>query len=78
MADQLVSQKTDYPRWYTDVVLRAELADYSPVKGCMVIRPYGYALWEGLQRCSRGSLLCARMCQVLMRICLAAALARCT
>ncbi|MBX9878071.1 MAG: proline--tRNA ligase [Candidatus Obscuribacterales bacterium] len=37
-------------RWYTDVVTGAELADYSPVKGCMVIRPYGYALWENLQR----------------------------
>ena len=36
--------------WYTDVILRAEVADYSPVKGCMVIRPYGYALWEGIQR----------------------------
>ncbi len=50
MADALVSRKVDYPRWYTDVVQRAQLADYSPVKGCMVIRPYGYALWEGLQR----------------------------
>ena len=39
----------DYSRWYTDVVLKAELADYSPVKGCMVIRPYGYALWENIQ-----------------------------
>lgn len=37
-------------RWYTDVVIQAELADYSPVKGCMVIRPYGYALWENIQR----------------------------
>lgn len=35
--------------WYTDVILKAELADYAPVKGCMVIRPYGYALWEGIQ-----------------------------
>src|SRR3954468_7933939 len=35
--------------WYTDVILRAELADYSPVRGCMVIRPYGYALWELMQ-----------------------------
>jgi prolyl-tRNA synthetase len=39
----------DYSRWYTDVVLKAELADYSPVKGCMVIRPYGYTLWENIQ-----------------------------
>jgi len=40
----------DYSQWYTDVVRKAELADYSPVKGTMVIRPYGYALWENIQR----------------------------
>ena len=39
----------DYSRWYTDVVTQAKLADYSPVKGCMVIRPHGYALWENMQ-----------------------------
>lgn len=37
-------------KWYTDTVRQSELADYSPVKGCMVIRPYGYALWENIQR----------------------------
>lgn len=37
-------------RWYTDTILQSELADYSPVKGCMVIRPYGYSLWENIQR----------------------------
>ena len=36
-------------RWYTDTVINAELADYAPVKGCMVIRPYGYALWENIK-----------------------------
>ena len=36
--------------WYSDVILKAELADYAPVKGCMVIRPYGYAIWEGIQK----------------------------
>ena len=41
---------TDFSRWYLDVVRKAELADYSPVKGCMVIRPYGYAIWELIQR----------------------------
>ena len=46
----ITSRAEDYARWYTDVVLRAELADYSPVKGCMVIRPYGYAIWEAIQR----------------------------
>jgi prolyl-tRNA synthetase len=40
----------DYSRWYTDVVTQGKLADYSPVKGCMVIRPHGYALWENMQR----------------------------
>ena len=43
---QIASKAKDFDRWYTDVVRRAELADYTPVKGCMVIRPYGYALWE--------------------------------
>jgi prolyl-tRNA synthetase len=42
-------QSEDYSRWYTEVVQKAELADYSPVKGCMVIRPYGYTLWENVQ-----------------------------
>ena len=50
MAEQGVTPRSkDYARWYTDVVLKAELADYSPVKGCMVIRPYGYALWENIR-----------------------------
>ena len=40
----------DFDRWYTDVVRKAELADYTPVRGCMVIRPYGYAMWERVQR----------------------------
>src|SRR5579871_1257647 len=39
----------DFNQWYTDVVRKTELADYSPVRGCMVIRPYGYALWENVQ-----------------------------
>jgi prolyl-tRNA synthetase len=53
-ADSFVTEITprsqDFSRWYLDVVRRAELADYSPVKGCMVIRPYGYAMWELLQQ----------------------------
>jgi prolyl-tRNA synthetase len=40
----------DFDRWYVDVVRKAELADYTPVRGCMVIRPYGYAIWEAIQR----------------------------
>ena len=43
---EITPQSEDFSRWYTDVVRKAELADYSPVRGCMVIRPYGYALWE--------------------------------
>ncbi len=52
--DQFVSQiadiETDFPQWYTDVVLKTKLVDYGPVKGTMVIRPYGYAIWENIQR----------------------------
>ena len=40
----------DRAKWYTDTILQTELADYAPVKGCMIIRPYGYALWEQIQR----------------------------
>ncbi len=52
--EQFVSQiadiETDFPQWYTDVVLKTKLVDYGPVKGTMVIRPYGYAIWENIQR----------------------------
>ncbi len=47
---EITAQSVDFSRWYLDVVRKAELADYSPVKGCMVIRPYGYAIWELIQR----------------------------
>jgi prolyl-tRNA synthetase len=47
---EITPRSTDFAEWYIDVVRRAELADYSPVKGCMVIRPYGYAIWELLQQ----------------------------
>jgi prolyl-tRNA synthetase len=52
MADDkgLTSRDADFSAWYNEVVLRAELADYSPVRGSMVIRPYGYGLWELMQR----------------------------
>jgi len=49
MSMKLTKRSEDYAKWYTEVVLRAELADYAPVKGCMVIRPNGYALWENIQ-----------------------------
>jgi len=45
----LTPQAEDFPRWYQDVVARAELADNGPVRGTMVIRPYGYAIWERMQ-----------------------------
>ena len=46
----ITPKSEDYSRWYIDVVKKAELADYAPVKGMMVIRPYGYAVWEHIQR----------------------------
>jgi len=50
LPSEITPQSQDFGRWYIDVVRRAELADYSPVKGCMVIRPYGYAIWELMQQ----------------------------
>ncbi len=50
MVEQITSMDVDFAQWYTDVVKKAELADYSGVKGCMVIRPYGYAIWENIQK----------------------------
>ena len=49
MVEQITSMDTDFAQWYTDVVKKAELVDYSGVKGCMIIRPYGYAIWENIQ-----------------------------
>ncbi len=46
----ITPRATDFSAWYNDVIMRAELADYSPVRGCMVIRPWGYAIWELMQR----------------------------
>jgi prolyl-tRNA synthetase len=47
---KLTSQDQDFSAWYNEVVVRAELADYAPVRGCMVVRPYGTALWENIQQ----------------------------
>lgn len=49
MADKITSRSEEYSRWYTDIILQAELADYGPVRGCMVIRPGGYAIWEKMR-----------------------------
>ena len=46
----LTPMSKDFNQWYTDIIQEAELADYSPVKGTMVIRPYGYAIWENIQQ----------------------------
>ncbi len=48
--EAICPRKTDYAQWYNDLVIKGGLADYSPVRGCMVIKPYGYALWENMQR----------------------------
>jgi prolyl-tRNA synthetase len=47
--DKLPSRTEDFSEWYNQLVLKAELADYAPVRGCMVVRPYGWALWENIQ-----------------------------
>jgi prolyl-tRNA synthetase len=49
MAKELTTRQQDYSQWYNDLVLKGSLADYSAVRGCMVIKPYGYALWENMQ-----------------------------
>ncbi len=50
MADAITPRSEDYAKWYLDVIKAAQLADYAPVRGCMIIRPTGYALWENMQR----------------------------
>ena len=47
---EIADIEKDFPQWYTDVVIKTQMADYGPVKGTMVIRPYGYAVWENIQR----------------------------
>ena len=49
MASELTSRAADYAQWYNDLILKGGLADYSAVRGCMVIKPYGYALWENMK-----------------------------
>lgn len=49
MVEDITSMDEDFAKWYTDVVKKAELTDYSSVRGCMIIRPYGYAIWENIQ-----------------------------
>lgn len=49
LVKEITSRDEDFAQWYTDIVKKAELADYSSVKGCMIIRPYAYAMWESIQ-----------------------------
>lgn len=49
MAKELTSREQDYSQWYNDLILKGQLADYTAVRGCMVIKPYGYALWENMR-----------------------------
>ena len=48
--EHITPRSEDFSQWYTDVILQSELVDYAPVRGCMVIRPYGYAVWERIQQ----------------------------
>lgn len=50
MVDDITSMDEDFAKWYTDICKKAELIEYTSVKGCMVIRPYGYAIWENIQK----------------------------
>ena len=49
MSKEITSRQQDYSQWYNDLILKGGLADYSAVRGCMVIKPYGYALWENMR-----------------------------
>ena len=50
MVEAITSMGEDFAKWYTDIVKKAELIDYSSVRGCLILRPYGYAIWENIQR----------------------------
>ena len=50
LVEAITSMDVDFAQWYTDIVKKAELVDYAAVRGCMIIRPYGYAIWENIQR----------------------------
>ena len=47
---EITNIEEDFAKWYTDIVLKAELADYTDTKGCIAIKPYGYAIWENIQK----------------------------
>ena len=49
MVREITSMDVDFSKWYTDIIKKAELAEYSSIKGCMIIRPYGFKIWENIQ-----------------------------
>ena len=50
MSKVITPRDKDYSKWYNDIVINADLADHSAVRGCMVIKPHGYAIWENIQK----------------------------
>ena len=50
LVEEITPMDEDFARWYTDIIKKAKLCDYSGVRGCMVIQPYGYAIWENIQK----------------------------
>ena len=54
LVEQVAARDADFAQWYTDVVKKAGLIDYSSVKGCVVLRPYAYAVWENIQKALDG------------------------
>ena len=50
MVEAITAQEVDFAQWYTDICTKAELVEYSSVKGFVVLRPYGYAIWENIRR----------------------------
>ena len=52
---EITPMDEDFAQWYTDIVKKAELVDYSSVRGCMIIAPYGYAIWENIQKILDGT-----------------------
>ena len=53
--EAITPMEVDFAKWYTDICLKAELVDYASVKGFMILRPYGYAIWENIQRIMDGT-----------------------
>ena len=66
LVEDITSMDVDFAQWYTDVVKKAELIDYTSVKGCMVIKPAGYAIWETIQKeldsAAEGERPCGGLC----------------